>query len=166
VTFNATAGTIYRIAVNGFNNGGSLGDFGLAKLNWDESTCTEPARFLIPENTAPNVIAAFDSVTLVRGPFRISNANNFSSNQRTRVTFLIFGLGLTTSDTTAVSVQAGATPLPVENVGPLTAPGLSATYVTVRLPDGLSAGPADFPLVVTVRNVQCTNSPLLNIAGP
>lgn len=164
VTFNATAGTIYRIAVNGFNNSGSLGDIGLAKLNWNESSCTEPARFLVPEDSAPNVIAAFDSVTFVRGPFRISNANNFSSDQRTRVRFLIFGLGLTTSDVSAVSVQAGAMALPVENVGPLTAPGLSATHVTVRLPDGLSA--ADFPLVVAVRNVQCTNSPLLSIAGP
>ena len=166
VTFNATQGTTYRIAVNGFNNNGSGGDMGSITLNWTETGCTEPARFLIPETSDPSRIVALDSVTFVRGPFHINETNNFSANQRTRVMFMIFGLGLTGADISAVSVQAGTTPLQVENVGPLMAPGLSATYVNVLLPSGLSAGPATFPLNVSVRGVACSNNPVLQIAGP
>ena len=40
VTFTANAGTLYRIAVDGFNNGGSGGDMGPIKLNWTQSNCT------------------------------------------------------------------------------------------------------------------------------
>ena len=164
---SVTQGTTYWIYVNGFDNPGSNGgDVGSIKLHWTETGCTEPARFLIPENSDPNSIAALDSVTFVRGPFHINNPNNFSSDQRTRVMFLILGLGLTTADTSAVSVQAGTSPLPVDNVGPLTAPGLGATFVIVVLPSGLSAEPANFPLNVSVRGVACSNKPVLQIAGP
>ena len=40
VTFSATAGTVYHIAVAGFNNGGFGGDFGNITLNWTQSNCT------------------------------------------------------------------------------------------------------------------------------
>ena len=40
VTFTATAGTIYRIAVDGYNNGGSGGDVGSITFNWSLSGCT------------------------------------------------------------------------------------------------------------------------------
>lgn len=39
VTFNAVAGTVYMIAVDGYNNGGSGGDFGSLTLNWNASNC-------------------------------------------------------------------------------------------------------------------------------
>ena len=42
VTFNATAGTTYRIAVDGYNNNGSGGDFGTLKLNWGDGVCVVP----------------------------------------------------------------------------------------------------------------------------
>ncbi len=41
VTFSATQGTIYRIAVGGFDNGGSGGDTGSIKLNWTEANCVQ-----------------------------------------------------------------------------------------------------------------------------
>jgi hypothetical protein len=41
VTFSATAGAVYRIAVDGFNNAGDGGDTGNLVLNW--SGCTESA---------------------------------------------------------------------------------------------------------------------------
>jgi Calx-beta domain len=39
VTFNATSGTVYRIAVDGYNNSNSGGDFGPVVLNWTASNC-------------------------------------------------------------------------------------------------------------------------------
>jgi CSLREA domain-containing protein len=42
VTISVTQGTIYRIAVNGFNHGGKGGDTGNIKLNWTEANCTAP----------------------------------------------------------------------------------------------------------------------------
>ena len=41
VSFTATAGTVYRIAVDGYNNGGSGGDIGNITLNWAINTCGE-----------------------------------------------------------------------------------------------------------------------------
>jgi hypothetical protein len=41
VTFSATAGTIYRIKVDGFNNSNSLGDTGSIVLNWNQSGCLD-----------------------------------------------------------------------------------------------------------------------------
>ena len=39
VSFNATAGTTYSIAVDGFNNAGSGGDVGPVTLNWTVANC-------------------------------------------------------------------------------------------------------------------------------
>ena len=41
VQFTASAGTTYRIAVDGYNNGGSGGDIGSITLNWALSGCGE-----------------------------------------------------------------------------------------------------------------------------
>ena len=167
VTFSVVAGNIYRIAVDGFNNGGDGGDMGPLKLNWFQSSCNEPARFLIPEDSNPNLIAAFDSVTFVRGPFHINNPNNFdSADHRTRIMFLIQGLTFTPADSagSAVDVQAGSWTLTVNNLGALTAPGFSATYVVAALP--LNMPPGDYPMTVRVKGVVCSNSPILQIAGP
>jgi hypothetical protein len=73
-------------------------------------------------------------------------------------------LGLNNSEVSAVNVQAAGLSLAVENVGPLTAPGFSATYIVARLPEGIPAG--NWPLTVTVRGVASSNSPLIAIAGP
>jgi hypothetical protein len=40
VTISVTQGTIYRIAVNGYDNDGTGGDTGNIKLNWSESPCS------------------------------------------------------------------------------------------------------------------------------
>ena len=67
VTFSATQGTIYQITVNGFDNGGSLGDTGNIKLNWSQSNCVATVRltatdFPIAENSA----AGFVTVSVIR----------------------------------------------------------------------------------------------------
>jgi hypothetical protein len=161
------AGNVYRIAVDGFNNGGDGGDMGPLKLHWSESSCTEPARFIIPEESNPNVVAAFDSVTFVRGPFHIDNPNNLDpSNNRTRVMFLIYGLNFVPDDAlgNSVEVRAGGHTLTINNLGAATAAGFSASYIIVAFPPDLPAG--DYPLSVRIRGVFCTNSPVLSIAGP
>ncbi|HEY3580661.1 MAG TPA: NF038122 family metalloprotease [Pyrinomonadaceae bacterium] len=43
VTFNATAGTTYMIAVDGYNNAGSGGDFGSITLTWNAASCSNNA---------------------------------------------------------------------------------------------------------------------------
>jgi hypothetical protein len=163
VTFPAVAGATYRIAVDGYNNDGDGGDMGPLKLNWTQNSCSEPARLIIAEDNS-NRVAAVDSVTLMRGPFAPTTNFNFSADQRTRITIFIFGLGLNTSDVSAVNVQAAGLSLSVENIGPLTAPGFSATYIVARLPEGIPSG--NWPLTVNVRGVPSSNSPLLIIAGP
>ncbi|HKR14418.1 MAG TPA: NF038122 family metalloprotease [Pyrinomonadaceae bacterium] len=40
VTFNTIAGTVYRIAVDGYNNNGSGGDIGNVTFNWTLNGCT------------------------------------------------------------------------------------------------------------------------------
>ena len=40
VTFNASAGVVYRIAVDGFNNQNSSGDVGSIQLNWNVANCS------------------------------------------------------------------------------------------------------------------------------
>jgi hypothetical protein len=39
VTFSATAGTVYRVAVDGYDNGGAGGDIGSIVLNWTSTNC-------------------------------------------------------------------------------------------------------------------------------
>lgn len=110
--------------------------------------------------TGTNNVAAVDSVTFVRGPFRLFNPVNFSADQRTRILFFTSDLGLTQPNPSVLSVQAGGVPLTVESVGPLLGvPGLSASYIVARLPDGLGTG----SLTVTL-NGATSNAPILNIS--
>ena len=49
ITFNATAGVVYRIAVDGFNNSGTLnGEVGPITLNWSLSNCGGGGNFWSP----------------------------------------------------------------------------------------------------------------------
>ena len=52
VTFAANAGTTYRIALDGYDNGGSGGDVGTIKLNWIQTNC-------VPSNTWQFVTSAY-----------------------------------------------------------------------------------------------------------
>lgn len=93
-----------------------------------------------------NRAAALDSVTFMRDPFPLTNANNFSVDQRTRVTLFAIGLKLLSGeDASVVTAQledAGHKiyPLKVEYVGNVQ--GFDwLTQVVVRLPDDpLSSG--------------------------
>jgi hypothetical protein len=120
-----------------------------------------PVIFVDEDN--PNLAAALDAVTLVRGPFHILSDVNFSSDHHTRVIFYTTGLGGEQSELDLITVQLASIPLTVENVGTVAGvQGLNASFVVVRLPDGLP--PGDLPLVLTVRGTPSANSPAIAIA--
>jgi Tol biopolymer transport system component len=123
------------------------------------STPTAPVVFT-EENTSN--VAAFYSVTYLRGPFRILDPHNFSLDGHARVVLFTSNPGVVSPpipSTSTLSVQANGINLPVENVGPMT--GTNGSYIIVRLPDGLPAG--NLSLTVTVRGL--TSAPaILQIA--
>ncbi|HEY8205075.1 MAG TPA: MBG domain-containing protein [Pyrinomonadaceae bacterium] len=120
-------------------------------------TITESAPMLLLE-TGTNNAAAVDSVTFVRGPFRVVDNFNFSSDHLTRI--IIFTSLLNQPDSTLM-VRAAGIDLPVENVGTVSGvTGLSASYIVVKLPQGLTTG--DLQLTVTLRGVT-SNSATLTI---
>lgn len=99
-----------------------------------------------------NNAAAVNSITFVRGPFKLLDANVFSHDGRTRVMLFTSNLGLMAPpvlSTAVISVKANGVTLPVENVGPMTGVnGTNGSYIIVRLPDGLPTG--NLSLTVTV----------------
>ena len=162
VTISVTQGTVYRIAVNGYDNDLTGGDTGNIKLNWSESPCSVTAPSLLIETGTTNRAAALDSVTFVRGPFPILSPANFSADQHTRVILFTSDLGLS-QPTPSLSVQASGVTLTVESVGPVSGvAGLSASYIVVRLPDGLPTN-VDLNLTVTL-NGATSNTALLGIS--
>lgn len=123
-----------------------------------------PATPVIYVEEGTNIAAALDSVTFVRGPFPKSNPNNFSSDQRTRIILLTSNLGLSQadlSDPSVLVVELAGVNLPVENVGPALIPGLSSSYIVVKVPDNVPTGPQE--LRVKLRGVA-SDARLLNIS--
>jgi len=82
----------------------------------------------------------------------------------TRIILLTSNLGLTQaalSDPTVLVVEASSVNLPVENVGAISLPGLSSSYIVVRLPDNIPTGALD--LRVKLRGVS-SDAKTLNIS--
>lgn len=113
-----------------------------------------------------NNAAAFNSVTFVRGPFRIRDPHNFSFDGQARVMLFTSNLGLMSPPIPAASiltVKANGVILQVQNVGPVTGvSGMNASYIIVRLPDGLPTG--NLSLTVTLRGV--TSAPAILPIAP
>ena len=126
-------------------------------------TFTPQGPTIFVEEGTLNQAVALDSVTHVHGPFQILTEHNFSADHHTRVILFTSDLGLSQPDPSKLTVTAGGTFLTIENVGPLTGvPGLAASYIVVRLPDGLP--PGDLFLVVTLNGVASNNSPTIAIS--
>jgi len=124
-------------------------------------TATPQGPTIFVEEGTANQAVALDSVTLVRGPFHILTDVNFSSDHHTRVILFTSDLGLS-QPAPSLTVKAGGTLLTVENVGTVTGvSGLVASYIIVRLRDGLS--PGNLPLIVTLNGLTGSNSPTLGI---
>jgi glucose/arabinose dehydrogenase len=118
---------------------------------------TQPV--LITEENS-DIAIAFDSGTMVRDPFPLTNIFNFSSDHRTRL--MVFGMNMNLlpgENASAVTARAEDTalntyPLTVEFVGKV--PGFDwLTQVVVRLPDNT---PTAQPIFVSVTlHGQTTN---------
>ena len=151
VTFNATAGVVYRIAIDGFNNQGSGGDTGSITLHAIASNCSMIGPTLLMEQGTSNVLA-LDSVTLQRGPFPIVSLHNLSSDRRTRVLVFVSNFAVGPGDTFSVQAHDGSQTynLPVETFA-IEFQSM-ARYLVVKLTDELPAGTLD--LSVTLRGAQ------------
>ena len=126
--------------------------FGAANSNEATLTVQPPPPILQTEENTDLAIA-FDSVTMLRDPYPLTNNFNFSSDNRTRVMLFAVNLDLLPSENSsaltaqAEDAQLKVYPLTVESV--TTVPGLSwLTEVVVVLPDNLP-GTADVLVSVT-----------------
>lgn len=146
VTFGATAGTIYRIAVDGWDSGDG-GDAGLITLNWTQSNCTNPPAFqLILEVSGPALdqAAAFDSILWIRDPFPVINSGNLlvpTSDPNTRVAIFVANLpNVQASAVTVNLIDSNNTSFNItpQDVHEFT--DLQFTQVTFRLPNGIATG--------------------------
>ncbi len=105
---------------------------------------TEEAGPSCPSGTC---LAAIDSVTFVRGPFKLTNNWNLTPSDRaTRIILFTSNLGMTNanlpSGILSVHINGSAIPLAnIENVGTVAGvSGMDASYVIVKLPASLPAG--------------------------
>ena len=140
----------YLIASTAFADNGAkfrcvvTNSFGIATSNEATLTVQPPPLILQTEENTDHAIA-FDSVTMLRDPFLLTDIFNFSSDNHTRVVLFASNLDLLPNeDSTAVTAQAedaqlNVYPLTVEYVGKV--PDFnSLTQVIVRLPDNLPTG--------------------------
>lgn len=145
VIFSATAGTVYKIGVDGYDNNDSGGDFGPVTLNW---MCSEFISINI-DQTGPAVdqAAAFDSILYLRDPFLVDNATNLFytlGDRNTRVLIFVSALQLPAgAPASAITVNLTDSNnvsynIPAQDYRPV--PNQSLTQITFRLPDNLPAG--------------------------
>jgi len=147
VTFNATSGVLYRIAVAGFNNQSSGGDVGSITLNWNVSTCTVvPQIQLLLDQSGPaaDQASAVDSILYLRDPFLVLNSANVinpSSDRNTRVVILVRNLPNVPASAVVVNLidsSNNSRDITAQDVRAV--PNQDFTQITFRLPDNLPAG--------------------------
>lgn len=148
VTFNATANTIYRIAVDGFD-GGDGGDVGDIKLNWLQSNCTTPPQILLEQSgPAADQAAIFDSILHIRDPFLVINTANLflpQGDQNTRV--VIFVTNLPSQTLTVNLIDNNGSSFDVTPIDVHEFTDLQFSQVTFRLPNGMSPGKAKVKVI-------------------
>jgi hypothetical protein len=149
VTFCATAGTIYMIAVDGYNNGGAGGDVGSVTLNWSVTNCGLGAMQIMLEESGPvaNQAAAFDAILFVRDPFPVVNSSdvfNLVGDPNTRVLIFVTNLQLTqcenASTVTVNLIDSLNQPHNISAQDVRSVPNQAFTQVTFRLPNNLPVG--------------------------
>jgi hypothetical protein len=149
IIFNAVAGTVYKIAVDGFD-GGDGGDEGSIKLNWTQSNCLGTVPGLAPQivledsGPAADQAAIFDSILHLRDPFLLVNTADLFlpvSDQNTRV--VIFAQNLPESLESGVIINLIDSNNQSFEIVPIDVhdfTDLPFSQITFRLPNGLSSG--------------------------
>jgi hypothetical protein len=156
VTFTAQSNTTYRIAVDGYNNQGSGGDFGPITLNWSASNCSATQLNLLLAESGPvaDLIAAVDAVLLVTDPFPIINSGNLinpASDRNTRVLVFVRGLFVPPGEPASsvvvnlVDTNNQLRNIAAEDVRPV--PNVDFSQITFRLPSDLAPGTYNITVV-------------------
>lgn len=145
INFNAVAGNIYRIVVDGFD-GGDGGDMGPIKLNWTVTTgCNvsgSPPQIMLEESgPVANQAAIFDSILHIRDPFLVVNTANLflpTSDQNTRA--VIFVSNLSGSAVVVNVIDSNNNSFEITPIDVHEFTDVPFTQVTFRLPNGLASG--------------------------
>ena len=146
LSFSANAGTTYKIAIDGYDNE-SFGDFGLLKLNWDQTNCAvAPQLQLLLEETGPAVdqATALDSIFHVRDPFPVISTSNLllpAGDKNTRVVIFVASLpGAQASSVVVNLLDANNQSFDVTPQDVTENTELQFSQITFRLPTGLATG--------------------------
>jgi len=105
---------------------------------------------------------ALDSVTMLHEPFSLRNIFNFSSDQRTRITFFATGVDLLPGESIQVQLEDTERhlyPLVVEDIRKL--PNFNFSQITVKLADSITVE-GDFQISLTFHGAT-SNKPLISI---
>ena len=144
--FDAVAGTLYRIAVAGYNNFGAGGEVGPTTLNWSVANCAVQLNLLV-QSGAPDQAAAVDSVLLITDPFPVINSGNLinpASDRNSRVVVFVNNLSFTPGQPASLVVvnvvdsNNQSRNISAEDVRRV--PGFDFSQVTFRLPSDLAPG--------------------------
>lgn len=145
ITFNASAGTTYMIAVDGYNNGGAGGDVGSITLNWNVSNCTAGLQLILDQSgPVADQASAVDSMSWLRDPFLVVNSGNVlapASDPNTRVVVFVRNLPSVASSSVVVSlVDNNNQTYDITAQDVRVVSNVDFTQVTFRLPSNLPAG--------------------------
>jgi len=165
-TTNASGiATLSGVSLAGINAGNYPGAVG-ASFAGDPSYASASQNGLLTVTplllleTGTNNAAAVDSVTFLRGPFRVTDNFNFSADHLTRI--IIFTSPLANPEPTLKVFAPAGHELTVESFGTVTGvPGLNASYIVVKLDPVLTgSGPIDYELTVSLRGVTSNTATL------
>ena len=137
--------------------------FGSATSNEATLTVNAPPPLIVTEDNT-NLAIAFDSVTMMRDPFPLTNLFNFNADTRNRVMLFVMNLDLLPGENsgavTARAEDAGLNvyPLTVEYVGKVA--GFNwLSQVVVKLPDNTPTGQTIL-VSVTLRGQTSNKAPV------
>jgi len=164
LSFSTNAGTTYRIAVDGYNNGGSGGDFGPVTLNWSATNCSSASvPQILLEETGPvaDQATAFDSILWLRDPFLVLNGANLINpvaDINTRVVILVSNLSPSSPVVVnLIDSNNQSHEIPAQDVRAV--PNQEFTQVTFRLP----SLPAGTCRIKVIANGQSSNTATFRI---
>jgi Calx-beta domain-containing protein/uncharacterized protein DUF4214 len=174
VTFNATAGTTYKIAVDGYNNGGAGGDVGSVKLNWNASNCIPSIVLFGQQFFAVNESAGFATIAITRNGNTSGSATvNFATSDSAGLASCVVNNGVasercdyaTTVGTARFDAGASVTTFIVPIVNDALVEGDENFTVTLSSPSGVSLGSPPTATVTIIDNdaAPAAQNPIDNI---